>query len=154
MKKIFVMLSALIIIVFSALCCMEGRDECYLRTEENGLCHELDYLHNLAEKSPRKANGYLGKAISFVAPYHSAEEDVYLSYYGYVGRLLHFSVPEGREFVVQKSGREAMKYRPGELLHVSGRISSISSTRIMLLDAMGTPGYPNDIKIEKIKEAS
>jgi len=128
--------------------------KCYLRTEKNGLCHELDYLHELADKSPRKANAYLGKAISFVAPFTSAEDDVCLSYYGYVGRLLHFAVAEGRAFVVQDSGREAVQFRPGELLRVSGRISAVSAQRVMLLNSEGTPGYPNEIKIERIKEAS
>ncbi len=154
MKRIFVMLTALGLVLGCAFISLDAEEECYLRTEENGLCHELFYLHLLAEKDPRRANAYLGKPISFVAPYNYSESGLYLSNFGYIDRLLHFSLPEGREFLVQDTLEDALPYMPGELLRVSGRISSISSTRIMLLDAMGTPGYPNEIRIEKLKEAS
>ena len=58
---------------------------------------------------------------------------------------------DGKEFVVQDSGASAEYYAKGTLLRVSGKITALDKRRILLLDSAGTPGWPNVIKIEKLK---
>lgn len=136
------------------LCLLMGRAadgrEYWLKTEENGLSHPVEYLHELAEREPGKARAHLGKSVSFVAPFDSEKENVKLDYYGRIGRLLRLSVPGGREFLVEDSGN-TQSYHKGEPLKISGRITELKPERVLLLNVVGTPGWPNDIRIEKVK---
>ena len=118
---------------------------------EDGIVHAVDYLHEMAATAPYKAQSYLGRPISFSAPLVAVEENVRLEYYGHFDKLLILSAFDGKEFVVQDSGASAEYYAKGTLLRVSGKITALDKGRILLLDSAGTPGWPNVIKIEKLK---
>ena len=148
-KKIFAISLLFALMVWVGFEATKKEEDCWLRTEEDGIEHELSYLHELADSKPYKAREYLGKPISFVAPCEYVEESMKLGCYDGKKLVLILSAGEGRCFLVESPSGES-DYQSGGLLRVSGRITSITPQRIMLLDVLGTPGYPNDICIERI----
>jgi len=150
-KTLTVLLLSVLLVALAFFRGDGGGEETWLRIEESGVSYELAYLHRLVEEVPTEAGKYLAKPISFVAPISAAEQKLKLPYYGKIESMLIFSAGEGKEFWVQSPDVAPQDYIPGELLRVSGRITSLSARRIMLLNCLGTPGYPNEIKIERIR---
>jgi len=151
MKRKIIILSLLAL----CLCLICGRaarqGEYWLRTEENGIVHDLSYIHELAANNPRKAQTYVGKPISFSAPLLLTEENVTLEYYGRIQKLLRLSAFDGREFIVQGDAEDSVNYVKGSRMRVSGRITELNPRHVMLLNIPGTPGWPNEINIETLK---
>ena len=155
MKRKFLllfMLTALFVFAGFKLGC---RPESWLRTEKNGLCFELDYLHTLAEREPYEARQYLGSLVTFTAPLDKMEKEVDLDFYGRQKALLYFAAGEGKWILVDccDSMSSCAAYKRGELLMVRGRLTAISRERMLILNSYGSPGFPNDIEIKPVKQS-
>lgn len=148
-KKIILFVLAVFLCMLCGRC--QQQSEYWLRTEENGIVHQLAYIHEYAASHPRKAQDYVGKPISFTAPLLCAQDNVRLEYYGRIQRLIRLSAFDGREFLVQSGAAAELDYAKGTTLYVSGKITELGPKCVMLLDVPGTPGWPNNIMIEEVK---
>lgn len=142
------MLLALFVLAGFQLC---NRQETWLRIEQNGLCHELDYLHCLAERKPGKAREYLGALVSFEAELGAVFDMAEILPYGKFEKIFCFDAGEGKHILVDGSSAAIDEaYDIGRVMRVRGRVTRITGDCVMLLNVYGGPGFPNRISIENI----
>lgn len=127
------------------------RPETWLKTEQNGLCHELDYLHCLAERKPGKVREYLGALVSFEAELGAVFDMAEILPYGKFEKIFCFDAGEGKHILVDGSSAAIDEaYDIGRVMRVRGRVTRITGDCVMLLNVYGGPGFPNRISIENI----
>lgn len=128
------------------------RPETWLKTEQNGLCHELDYLHILAQKDRSELSVYLGNYISFVLPLDSVLYNAELEGFGEMESVMIFSPGDGKSFIVDSSGVDVEGYRSGDVLYIKAKLTAVAPDKVYILNAYGCPGWPNDITIKTMSQ--
>jgi len=150
MRKKILLLFMLVSLFVCAVCALDDERETWLRTEQNGVLFDVDYLHRLAEKNPKKASEYYGSTISFAAPLKRVERNVSLDFYGAQEIILVFAVSDKRQIIVDGSALEE-SCETGDVLKVQGKLTAIRDNCLYMLNSYGCPGFPNRISIERLK---
>ena len=159
MKKTLSLLLALSMLFVLSACGVAGQaetkePETWLMIEGDDTVYEIDYLHELSATNSLKSEAYVGKGITFVTDLNAVHGKTTLSFYKEVDSYLELNANHAHWFWVETSGMEdqVVEFEPGDLIKVTGKITSLSQGHIIMVDVKGFASHPQNITVEKVSE--